>query len=99
MREPKPGSIEALCAPLADLYEKTGDDWVLQINYDLTEPTCPAVVVRRLGSNSVRYRVDRDTIEEGVRAAVDLCYREQVRGEKITPECPFTNPDDHTDPR
>lgn len=83
------------CARLAELYKKTGDDWDLLISVSLTEPTCPCVVVQREGGNSTRYRVDRDTIEEGIAAATELAYREQILGEHITPECPFTNPDDH----
>jgi len=84
---------------LGDLYTKTGDDWILQINHSLTEPTCPMAVVRREGSNAVRYRADRNTIEESINAAVDMAYRELILEEKIVSECPFTNPDDHIRPK
>lgn len=81
-------------AALGDLYGKTGDDWVLKVIHILTEPTCPTAIVCREGSNAVRYRADRNTIEESINAAVDMAYRELILGEEITPECPFTNPDD-----
>lgn len=89
-------SIEYELKKLSRLYELTGADWDLEINHSLTEPTCPTVVIRKEGSNSTRYRVDCDSIEEGIRTAVDLVYREVVLGEKISPLCPFTNPDDRT---
>ena len=81
---------------LSGLYEKTGQDWVLQVSHCLTEPTCPTVMIAPEGSNMTRYRVDRDTIEAGILASADLVYREMVLGETIESECPFTNPDDHT---
>lgn len=79
---------------LGALYEKTGDDWDLHLTLCLTEPTCPTAVVARDCSNAARYRSDKNTIEDSINAAVDMCYRELILGETITPECPFTNPDD-----
>lgn len=81
---------------LDGLYEKTGKDWELVAHITLTEPTCPTVIIRPEGSSMVRYRVDRDTLEEGIRAAVDLVHREVILGQRIESECPYTNPDDRT---
>ena len=88
-------SIRSTLKKLDKLYEITGQDWVLEIHHILTEPTCPTVCIRPEDSNMARYRIDCDSIEEGVQRAVDLVYREVILGEKIEPECPFTNPDDH----
>lgn len=87
-------SISAELKKLDDLYEKTGKDWELVVHVILTEPVGKTVIIRPEGSNVVRYRTDRSTIEEGIQAAVDLVYREVILGEKIEPECPFTNEDD-----
>ena len=89
-------TIEEILKPLIDagLFVKTGCDWDITIHMSLTEPTCPTVVIRKEESNSTRYRFDRDSIEDGVRAAVNAVLREVIDGEKIEPECPFTNPDD-----
>jgi len=82
---------------LSDLYRLTGDDWVLIVHHVLTEPTCPTVIIRREDSNALRYRFDRDTIEEGIQAATEAVYREVVLGQTIEPETPITNSDDHPD--
>ena len=89
-------SIEEILKPLIDanLYKLTEEDWDITIHMSLTEPTCPTVVIRKEDSNSMCYRFDRDTVEEGIRAAVEAVLREVVNEEKIEPECPFTNPDD-----
>lgn len=82
---------------LGDLYRVTGDDWVLMVHHILTEPTCPTVIIRREGSNALRYRYDRDTIEDGIRAASEAVYREVVLGQTVESESPITNSDDHPD--
>ena len=84
-------------ARLRDLYRVTGDDWVLIVHHILTEPTCPTVIIRREDSNALRYRFDRDSIEEGIQAASEAVYREVVLGQSVEPESPITNPDDHPD--
>lgn len=91
------GKIEAALQKLGALYEKTGKDWVLEVHHILTESTCPTVCIYPEGNDSTRYRFDRDTIEEGIAAAANAVYREVILGEKIEPECPFTNPGDHKD--
>lgn len=74
---------------LAILYTITGKDWDMRIHVNLTEPTCPSVIIYEEDKPSLRYRFDRPTIEEGVRAAVDAVYREMVLNEKVEPECPL----------
>lgn len=88
-------SIKDELAKLDGLWDKTKEDWYLRISQSLTEPYAPVVSIAPEGSDMTRYTVWRDTIEEGIAAAVDLVHREVILGEKINPEAPFTNPDDH----
>lgn len=88
----KAASLADIYAKLrSSLYAKTKRDWQLTVHVTLTEPTCPTVVINEEGGKSSRYRFDRDTIEEGVAAAVDAVYREVILGEKVAPECPWTD--------
>ena len=78
---------------LACLYELTGKDWVLEVRHDLTEPTCSTVLIYPEGEPTNLYRCDRDTIEEGVKASVNLVYTHVVCKKPIVPECPFVERD------
>ena len=69
-------------------------DWVLTVSRILTEPVCPIVIIAPEGSNATRYRVDCDTIEQGISEATERVYREIILGQSIKPIAPFTNPDD-----
>lgn len=80
---------------LAELYSKTGEDWILTVSHILTEPTCPQAVIRPEGSNMLRYAVHANTIEEAIIKSASLVYREVILGEKIESLSPITNPDDH----
>ncbi len=86
--------LKDYCDKLEDLYSLTGHDWVLDVSHILTEPTCPTATIRPERTNMVRYRVDRDTIEEAIQVACDLVQREVILRETIRSDCPFTNPDD-----
>lgn len=90
-------TIKDTLAKLDGLYSKTKTDWVLSLSLILTEPVCPTVAIYPEGSNTTRYTTTRDTIEEGIEAAVDLVYRDVILGERIEPEYPLTNSDDHED--
>lgn len=92
-------SIEEKLKKLDGLYEITKEDWYLSISHSLTEPYAPVVTIRPEGSNSTRYTVWGDSIEEGIDKAINLVYREVILGEKITPEAPFTNSDDRKEPK
>lgn len=88
-------ALKETLARLDKLYSLTKDDWELIVHHTLTEPVCPTVIIRREGSNALRYRFDRDTIEEGIEAAVDAVHREVVLGQTVESESPVTNSDDH----
>lgn len=79
---------------LADLFYATGMDWSLTVHHSLTEPTCPTVIIQADGLDTTRYRMDCDTIEDGVKQAADRVYREVFLHEIIKPTAPFTNPND-----
>jgi hypothetical protein len=87
-------TIKQTLAKLQGLYEKTNMDWEIYIRHSLTEPTCPSVVISPEGMEVARYRVDTDSIEEGIEKAVDLVYREVILGEQVSSYAPFTDPDD-----
>lgn len=78
-------SIKDTLKKLDELYTLTKEDWVLEIHQIITEPTCPIVIIRPEGSDTMRFSVHRDSIEEGIEAAVDLVYREIVLGEHREP--------------
>ena len=58
------------------LYEATGEDWMCDINYIVTEPVCPTVQLYAEPEDGQspdpdkHIRVDMDTVEEGVDAVV-----------------------------
>lgn len=82
---------------LSELYGLTGHDWELRISHSLTEPTCPIVSIAPDGSNTTRFMVHADTIQEGIEQASELVYREVVLGQSNpTGESPtpWTNSDD-----
>lgn len=83
---------------LAKLYDITKDDWTLSISVSLTEPTCPVASIAPDGSNMTRYTYWGDTIEDAVNKAVEAVYQEVILGNRVEPEAPFTNPDDHKEP-
>jgi hypothetical protein len=79
---------------LNDLYRRTQTDWVLTVHVILTEPVCPTVIIAPEGCNAARYRVDNDSIEQGIAEAVERVHREIILGETVEPSAPYTNPDD-----
>ncbi len=81
-------------AKLDDLYERTGTDWVLTVRHILTEPTVPTVIITPEGLDCARYRIDCDSIEQGIAEAVERVHREVVLGQIIEPMAPYTNKDD-----
>ena len=87
-------SIDEEINRLNDLYWITDRDWELRVYHCLTEPSCPTVIIQPEGMETTRYRVDRNSIEEGIRLAVDLVYRDIFGDENISSITPFTNPDD-----
>lgn len=89
-----PNIDHAKIEALSELYDKTGEDWVLSVSVILTEPTCPTAIVRPEGKNNLRWSAHAGTIEEAINTAVDLAYREMILGEIIQPETPITNSDD-----
>lgn len=86
--------LKDILARLDDLYTRTEMDWHIEIDYCLTEPTCPTVVINPEGLAAARYRVDCSSIEEGVAEAVERVHREIIQGQVITPMAPYSNPDD-----
>lgn len=86
--------LKDVMAKLDDLYERTGLDWVLTVHHVLTEPTCPTVAINPEGLQCARYRIDCDSIEQGIAEAVERVHREVVLGQVIEPLAPFTSPDD-----
>lgn len=44
---------------------------LLEVSHILTEPTCPTVYLKWETSGEVLCRFDRDTIEDGVSAAIE----------------------------
>lgn len=58
--------------PLADLYELTGVDWLLEVHHVLTEPTCPTVTIRAEDDSDrfPTFQAHGDTIEQGIAAVV-----------------------------
>lgn len=75
---------------LSTLYALTGEDWELDLNHSLTEPTCPCAIIQPEGWNISRYRYDCDTIEEAITRACEAVYREVVLRERVSPACPYT---------
>lgn len=86
--------LKEIMAKLDGLYTKTGMDWRLEVHHDLTEPTCPTVVINPEGLECTRYRIDCDSIEQGIAEAVERVYQEVILGQIIEPMAPFTNSDD-----
>jgi len=87
-------SIKHILKDLEDLYLITGEDWVLTVHHILTEPLCPTVTIKPEGWNMVRYRIDHNTIEEGVRQAANRVRAEVINRKIVGHAAPFTNPDD-----
>lgn len=79
---------------LNKLYSETGDDWVLSIRHMLTEPTCPTIVIRPESAYISRYRVDADSIEEGIKRCVALVKREVIDRHIIGSAAPYTESHD-----
>lgn len=86
--------LAEVMAKLSDLYTRTEMDWVLEVHHCLTEPTCPTVVISPEGLQANRYRIDCDSIEDGIAEAVERVHREIIQGEAVEMMCPFSNPDD-----
>lgn len=80
---------------LSDLYSRTGLDWHLTVYHELTEPTCPTVTINPDGFSSGRWRIDADTIEQGIAEAVERVRLEIFEGRTgIDPHFPLSQPDD-----
>lgn len=91
--------IEDEVRSLGDLWDRTNEDWVLEVHHVLTEPVCPTVVIRPEGSNALRFAVHADTIAEGIVRSVALVRKDVLLGEPIVSESPIDNPDDRTWPK
>lgn len=86
--------LKATMSKLDKLFSKTRMDWTLSVHHCLTEPTCPTVVIEPEDMHTARYRIDADSIEQGIAEAVERVYREVMLGQIIEPLAPFTNPND-----
>lgn len=87
-------SLKKTLAKLDDLYGATGVDWDLTIHHSLTEPTCPSVAINPEGMNLNRFRVDADSIEEGIETAVQMVFEQVILGLPGQSSAPWTNSDD-----
>jgi len=85
----------AISEKLAKLYDITKADWHVTISFSLTEPYAPVCSITPDDSNMMRYTFWGNTVEEAVNKAVEAVYQEVILGNKIEPEAPWTNPDDH----
>lgn len=85
----------AISKKLSKLWDITKEDWSVTISFSLTEPYAPVCVIVPDGGNTTRYTAWGNTVEEAVNKAVESVYQEVIVGNKIAPEAPFTNPDDH----
>ena len=87
-------NLKETLSQLADLYDATGVDWDLEVYQSLTEPTCPTVFIQPEGWNISRYRVDCDTIEEGIEKCVALVKAEVIDRQVLGSYSPISNPND-----
>lgn len=86
--------LNEICEPLGGLYSLTGYDWHLDINYCLTEPTCPTAFITPEGWNIARYRVDADTIEDSLKRVVALVVAEIIERKIVGGNGCYTNSHD-----
>jgi len=79
---------------LNQLYELTGQDWTMDVHFLLTEPVGPTAIIYPEGSDLTRYHTIGDTIEEAVKRAIDLVYKEVIQRQRQLDGTGST-PDDH----
>jgi len=76
MNEEKMGRVGS------ELWNRTKRDWFLQVNHDLTEPTCPTATIRCEDEDArwQYWRADRDTIEDAIDAVVNFAHAALFEG-------------------
>jgi len=76
-----------------ELWRRTKTDWVLTVNHDLTEPTCPTATIRPADEdeNWQRWRADRDTIEDAIETVLAVAHAALFAGSADT-GVPWSNP-------
>jgi hypothetical protein len=82
------------CRALAVLYDKTKEDWYLNMSWCLTEPVCPVANIEPEGYNTVRFAYHMDSPIAAMVASIGAVHATMIDGKHVEPVTPWSNPDD-----